>query len=101
MKRSRRRFLKVVAAGAAAAMVAPSSALAETAKRIKSTSKPSSKPAPRPAPEAAPGGARASEVAKAKAGVEQTLRTLREYPLANGAEPAFGFRALKRARGGH
>lgn len=102
MKRSRRRFLTVVAAGAAAAAIAPSSALAEAARRIKPSSKPGAKPAPKPAPTAppAPGGPRASEVAKAKASVEQTVKTLREFPLANGAEPAFAFRALRRARGG-
>lgn len=95
MKRSRRRFLKVVATGAAAALVTPASALAQAAKRVKPAPRRAAKPAPPTAT-----AALAAEVAKQKASVAQTLKTLREFPLANGAEPAFAFRAIRRARGG-
>ncbi len=92
MKKSRRRFLKVVAAGAAAAMVAPSSALAAAAKPAKRAAK----PAPRPA--ARPDTALAAEIARQQGALAQTLKVLREFPLENGDDQAFAFQPLRAPR---
>ncbi len=96
--RSRRRFLKVVASGAAVAIVAPAATLARAATRpARSRPAPaphlSARPAPRP-----PTGV-ATEIAKQKKQVAQTLQTLRAFQLGNGAEQSFAFRPLRPVRG--
>lgn len=91
MKRSRRRFLRLLAAGSAAAAMAPAAALAGAAPR-------SRKPAPKPpaGAVAAPGRAvTAAEILRQKKLVEATLKTIRDYPLPPGSEPAFVFAPLK------
>jgi anaerobic selenocysteine-containing dehydrogenase len=97
MKKSRRRFLKVVAAGAAAAMAAPASAFAATARPAKRAAK-SAKPAAKPAP--GPDAVHATEIARQKASVAQALKVLREFPLENGVEQAFVFQPLRAPREG-
>lgn len=86
MKRSRRRFLKLLAAGSAAAAVRPAVALAAPA------------PAPRPAraPEhaAGPPPALRAEIERQQRDLEKTLKTLRDYPLEPGSDPAFVFTPL-------
>ena len=95
MKRSRRRFLGLIAAGSAAA-VTPAAALARAVT-------PGRKPA-KPAPGAKPAGpsesagvppAVAEEIRRQKAALEQSLQALRDYPLPPGSEPAFLFAPLR------
>lgn len=97
-KRSRRRFIGLIAAGSAAAAAAatPAAALAHAVA-------PKQKPA-KPAPGAKPAGPRegagvppavAEEIRKQKAALEQSLQALRDYPLPPGSEPAFIFAPLR------
>jgi hypothetical protein len=95
MKRSRRRFLRLMAAGSAAAAATPAAALAHAVT-------PKRKPA-KPAPGAAgarPAGPRddagvppavAEEIRRQKAVAEQSHRVVRDHPLPPGSEPSFGF----------
>ncbi len=98
-KRSRRRFLGLIAAGSAAAAATPAAALAQAVA-------PRKRPA-NPAP-GSPGARRvgahegagvppavAEEIRRQKAAVEQSLRTLRDFPLPSGSEPAFVFAPLR------
>ena len=95
MKRSRRRFLGLLAAGSAAAAATPAAALAgAVAPKARSA---------KPVPPARPAGPRdgaavppalAEEIRKQQAAVEEALRALRDYPLPPGSEPAFGFAPL-------
>jgi hypothetical protein len=98
-KRSRRRFLGLIAAGSAAAATTPVATLAHA---VTPKKKPA-KPAPG-APGAKPPGphedtgvppAVAGEIRKQKALVEQSLKALRDYPLPSGSEPAFVFVPLR------
>jgi hypothetical protein len=90
-KRSRRRFLGLIATGSAAAAAAPAAALARAVT-------PKKKPA-KPAPGAAgakPAGAGvppavAEEIRRQKIALEQSLHALRDHPLPSGSEPAFRF----------
>jgi hypothetical protein len=95
MKRSRRRFLGLIATGSAAAAATPVAALARAVT-------PKGKPA-KPAPDARPADPRdgadvppavADEIRKQKAAVEQSLQAVRDYPLPPGSEPAFVFAPL-------
>ena len=99
MKRSRRRFLRLITAGSAAAAAAPAAALA----RAVTAEKKPAKPAP-DTPGAKPAGPRdgagvppalAEEIRKQKAVVEQSLQAVRDYPLPPGSEPAFVFAPLR------
>jgi hypothetical protein len=99
MKRSRRRFLGLIAAGSAAAAASPGAALASA---VTPKKKPV-KPAPG-APGAKPAGphegagvppAVAEEIRKQKAVVAQSLQALRDCPLPPGSEPAFVFAPLR------
>jgi len=93
VKRSRRRFLGLIAAGSAAAAASPAAALARAVT-------PKKKPA-KPAPGAAgtkPSGAPpavAGEIRRQKAALEQSLQALRDCPLPPGSEPAFLFAPLR------
>jgi hypothetical protein len=99
MKRSRRRFLRLIAAGSAAAAATPAATLA----RAVTPKKRPAKPAPG-APGAEPPGPRdaagvppalAEEIRKQKAALEQSLQAVRDYPLPPGSEPAFVFAPLR------
>jgi hypothetical protein len=95
LKRSRRRFLRLIAAGSAAAAATPAAALARvvTPKRK----------GPGPVPGAA--GAKlagpqvpqavAGEIRRQQALVEQALQVVRDHPLPPGSEPAFRFAPLR------
>jgi hypothetical protein len=98
MKRSRRRFLRLLAAGSAAAAAAPLAAVTSAAPAARGT-----KRAPAPAARGAgkPGAGRAvppvmaEEIRKQKANVEQALKAVRDYRLPPGSEPAFVFAPLQ------
>ena len=104
MRRSRRRFLRLLAAGSAAVAAAPVAAVtraaASTTRRGKGAAGPetrtgakseTAKPGARPAfPPAA-----AEEIRKQKANVEQALTAVRNYRLPPGSDPAFVFSPLK------
>jgi ABC-type sugar transport system substrate-binding protein len=92
MRKSRRRFLRLAAAGAAALAAAPAAAAAAPAKRVK-------RPAAKPAPPAPP-SAVVAEIEKQKGYVAQSLKALRGYALDDAIEPAGVFVPLRPARGG-
>jgi hypothetical protein len=90
VKRSRRRFLGLLAAGSAAAAAAtPAAALVRVAAPRRTGAPPAGQPG---GPGVSP--ALAEEIRKQKAMVEQALKAVRDYPLPPGSEPAFGFRPL-------
>jgi hypothetical protein len=98
MRRSRRRFLTLLAAGSAAAVTAPVADLAGAAPKKRTTTKQVARPGQA---DGGPPLAIAEEIRKQKASVEQTLKVVREYRLPPGSEPAFGFAPLRpRKRGG-
>jgi hypothetical protein len=78
-----------VAAGSAAALVAPAATLAQTANTTRR--------AARTPKSTAPSASRA-EIEKQKQYVAQTLKAIREFPLENRDEPAFVFRPIKAGR---
>lgn len=94
-KVSRRRFLRLTAAGAAVAIVAPAATLARAAAPARSAARP--KPA---APAPAPGRhvASAKEIEKLKGYLESSLKAVRAFELPPGSDLAFSFRALKPRR---
>ncbi len=83
---SRRRFMALVAASAAAAVTAPARALTPPTKKAPPPAQ------PRP-PEIEKG------IAEQKSLLAQQLKTLRDYPLPPGSDPAFAFAPLKPRRG--
>jgi hypothetical protein len=95
---SRRRFLKLTAAGAAAALAAPAATLARAAAPAKRAT-----PAKPPAATAGTKGhvASAKEIEKLKGYLEGSLKAVRNFELPPGSDMAFSFRAMKtnRARG--
>jgi len=90
-KRSRRRFLRLIAAGSAAAAATPASALA----RVVTPKKKPARPAPGPRDGAGVPPAVAEEIRRQKTVVEQALRVVRDCPLPPGSEPAFVFAPLR------
>jgi hypothetical protein len=99
MKRSRRRFLGLIAAGTAAAAAIPAAALAHAVTPKQKPAKPATgaKPAgPRDGAAAPP--AAAEEIRKQKAALAQSLQALRDYPLPSGSGPAFLFAPLRPRR---
>lgn len=111
---SRRRFLGVLAAGSAAAIVSPAAyAIAQSASDKSTTKKPAStKPAPPSAAEksrsetgtaagAKPAAhiADAREIEKLKGYVDDSLKALRAYPLPAGSSMAFVFKPVRARRG--
>jgi hypothetical protein len=90
MKRSRRKFLQLLAAGSAAAATQPAVALAARAR------------VPRPvrAPErpAGPPPALRAEIERQQHDLDKTLKTLRDYPLEPGSDPAFVLTPLRAGR---
>ncbi|HET7226182.1 MAG TPA: hypothetical protein VFK69_10760 [Candidatus Eisenbacteria bacterium] len=91
MKRSRRKFLQLMAAGAAAAVATPARGIARTVRRA--ATRPAAKH-PAPARPAGRSEALAAEIEKQKGYVSAALKTIRTYELPNGAEQAFVFRPL-------
>ena len=96
MKRSRRRFLRLVAAGSAAALASPASALAAVAPR---KGAPATKPVPKPAP-APPAlpAVVAAEIEKQKGYVAAALKAVRGYALPPGSDMAFTFKPVRARR---
>jgi hypothetical protein len=94
VKSSRRRFLRLLAAGSAATAATPAAALARAAKPKGAKPPASPRPAPPPPVPAVP-PAVAEEIRKQKALVEQAVRAVRDYPLPPGSEPAFVFAPLR------
>ena len=94
--KSRRDFIKLVAAGSAAASLGRSGrALAATAKNAPAKHTAPAKPAH------ARSAALETELNKQKKSTADTLKTLRDHELSPGAPLAFVFKALKPRKGGH
>jgi len=98
MKRTRRTFLKLLAAGSAAVATRPAAALAAA----RAPKRPSPKPAAaaHPAatgarPAAAPAPGLHAEIERQKRDLDKVLKTLRDYPLPPGSDPAFVFAPLR------
>jgi hypothetical protein len=92
MTRSRRQFMKLLAAGAAAAAAGgPAGALARTTRRVRTARRPAT---PHAAPAPAPPDALAVEIRKQKGYVTTALKTLRAYELPPGSTLALVFRPL-------
>ena len=102
MKATRRKFLRLLAAGTTAAALAPAAKLANAAAEADTKPRPAPKPAGPPREEGAPparSAAVSEEVRKQKGYVAETLKTVRGYTLPPGSEMAFAFKPLKaRAR---
>lgn len=91
--KSRRDFLKLVAAGSAAASLgrAGRAAAATTAKSGKSA---------KPAAHATRSAAVETEIAKEKKSTDDTLKTIRKHELPTGSALAFTFKPMKARKGG-
>jgi hypothetical protein len=101
MIRSRRNFLRMIAAGTAAVAARPARTLAST---VAPATKPAAKPA-KPAPGAGASTKPTAAPAALRKGIEQqqrdldkALKTLRDYPLLAGSSPAFGFEVRRVVR---
>lgn len=97
MKNSRRTFLKLLAAGSAGLATRPASALATDAPT------PAPSPARKPGvavrpPAAVPPPALRAEIARQQRELEKTLKTLRDYPLEPGSDPAFVLTPMRAIR---
>src|SRR5258708_5407247 len=91
-KLSRRRFVKLLAAGSAAALAAPIAALGQASAPAKTTATARSPHPPTPAP-AGNAGVRA-EVEKQKKGLADQLKVIRDYHLPAGSNMAFVFQPV-------
>jgi hypothetical protein len=102
MKRSRRRFLGLIAAGSAAAAATPAAALARVVapKRKPAKLTPGATDAKPMGPHEGAGVPPevAEEIRKQRAAVEQSLQAVRDCPLPPGSEPAFVFAPLRPRR---
>lgn len=100
-KRSRRRFLGLIAAGSAAATT-PAAALAHAVAPKRRPAQPApDTPAAKPAGPHDGAGvppAVAEEIRKQKAALEQSLQAIRDYPLPPGSAPAFVFAPFRPRR---
>ena len=99
--KSRREFLKLVAAGSAAALTTRARTAAASAKRAARHAMAGPAPAdttpPKPAVAAIAPAIR-EEIEKQKKSTAGTLKTLRDYDLPAGSPMAFSFAALKPRR---
>ena len=96
MKSSRRRFLKLLAAGSAAvATPALASAAAASRRAARRAAHPA---APAAAPAATPPPALRAEIARQQRDLDKTLKTLRDHPLEPGSDPAFVFTPRRATR---
>jgi hypothetical protein len=95
MTRSRRGFIRLIAAGSAAAAATPAAVLARvgTPKRKAAGPVPGAAGAKPAGPEVSQ--AVAGEIRRQQAQVEQALRAVRDCPLPPGSEPAFRFAPLR------
>ncbi len=96
MKPSRRRFLRLMAAGSAAAVAGPVATAAGATRPVRKTATPA--PATTTGKASPPPVAVADEIHRQKTALEKSLKTLRDYPLPAGSEPAFTFVPLKARR---
>lgn len=83
---SRRRFMSLLAAGSASALLAPAGAVATTAKAAAKPAAPASGPSP----------AMRAEIEKQKKSVADALKAIRDYALPAGSDMAFEFKPLGR-----
>ncbi len=97
MKSSRRRFLKLLATGSAAAAT-PGLARAAAASRRAAARRPAHPPAPAATPAATPPAALRAEIARQQRDLDKTLKTLRDHPLEPGSDPAFVFTPRRATR---
>lgn len=91
MKKSRRKFLKLLAAGSAAVAARPAQVLAAEPR----ARRPARPPAGTAAPTAVPPVALRAEIARQQRELEKVLKTLRDYPLEPGSDPAFVFTPMR------
>lgn len=97
MKRSRRRFLTLVAAASAAIATRPAASLAANTRAPKSP--PQKKPGATAAPAALPADPTLrAGIAQQQRDLAKALKTLRDYPLEPGSDPAFVFTPVRAAR---
>lgn len=101
MTATRRKFLRLLAAGSAAAVIAPAATVAGTRRRTAQkpalTPHPAAPPRVEPTPPARP-EALAEEIKKQKGYLAETLKTVRGYSLSGSVEPAFVFRPMPARR---
>jgi hypothetical protein len=90
---SRRRFLKTVAMGSAAAVVAATLPHAGAAAPAPSKGAPKAKPVTSARP-----AATEAEIARQKQATADMLKTIRDFELPAGSEPAFAFSAVKASK---
>ena len=86
MKNSRRRFLKLLAAGSAGLATRPAVVLAARSRAGRPARPPAGKAPP---PAATPPPALRAEIERQQRELDKTLKTLRDYPLEPGSDPAF------------
>jgi hypothetical protein len=100
MTATRRKFLRLLAAGSAAAVIAPATTLAATRRRTSPKPLLAPHPVAPPRVEPAPSkpDAMAAEVTKLKGYVAETLKSVRGYSLPPGAEQAFVFEPMPARR---
>jgi hypothetical protein len=96
MRNSRRRFLKLLAAGSAGLAARPAATLAADTRARRPARQPGG--AAR-APAAVPPAALRAEIERQQRDLEKTLKTLRDYPLEPGSDPAFVLTPLRAAPG--
>jgi hypothetical protein len=95
VRRSRRRFLRLLATGSAVAATAPALlARAAVSKR------PAKRTAPPPAALPGPPAAVAEELRRQRSALADALKRIRDFPLPDGGEPAGRFEPLGPRRRG-
>jgi hypothetical protein len=105
LSKSRRRFIRAVAAGSAVSLVAPLRAIARSAASATGATTPKKAAAPKRAPAAKPRPAADAkhvalpkEVEKLKGYTNDALKAVRAYPLPTGSEMAFTFHPVRPRR---
>ena len=99
MKRTRRTFLKLLATGSAAIATRPVAGLAAThGHPAQPPKRPAAKPAAAGSGAPAPPPGLHAEIERQKRDLDKVLKTLRDYPLPPGSDPAFGFAPLRAER---
>ena len=96
-KGSRRRFLKLMAAGSAGLLAGAASGAAAPARRAKTARAKTG--SAKLAAEIPRSKAVQAEIESQRKYLAKTLKTIRDYPLTPGSEMAFAFRPIKAARG--
>ena len=102
ISKSRRRFIRAVAAGSAVTLVAPLRAIARSAASATGATTPKKAAAPKRAPAKPAADAKHTalpkEVEKLKGYTNDALKAVRAYPLPTGSEMAFTFRPVRPRR---